>query len=154
VLNPVLLGIESDIGQFRFSLVGNRLDRLTMIPTLGAEQVDERTTAYAPKWQTSFDTTWYYHGLTVNYGYSYFSKTTRYSLLEIAAQPDIASPDNIYYDAFQQHDLHVAYDFDDAYQVYAGVRNFTDERPDYSTTYPISAVGRFVYGGFRVNFGL
>jgi len=154
LLDPARFGVDSDIGTFRLSLVGNRLDRLTTIPTIGADQINERTTAYRPKWQTSFDATWYFHGLTVNYGYSYFSKTARFTLLEIAAQPDIASPDNIYYDAFQQHDLHVAYDFANAYQVYAGVRNLTNERPDYSLTYPISAVGRFVYGGFRVNFGL
>jgi iron complex outermembrane recepter protein len=153
LLNPTQLGISSDIGTFRFSLVGNRLDRLTTIPTLGAEQINQRTTKYAPKWQSSLDTTWYYHGLTVNYGYSYFSKTTRYTLLEIAGEPDIASPANIYFDAFKQHDLHVAYDFADAYQVYAGVRNFTDETPDFSVNYPISPIGRFLYGGFRVNFG-
>ena len=153
LLNPVQLGIDADIGTFRFSLVGNRLDRLTMIPTPGAQQVNERTTAYRPKWQTSFDTTWYFRDLTVNYGYTYFSKTTRYTLLDIAGEPDIASPGNIYYDAFKQHDLHVAYDFASAYQLYAGVRNFTDEKPDYSVNYPISPIGRFVYGGFRVNFG-
>ncbi|MFL6576270.1 MAG: TonB-dependent receptor, partial [Povalibacter sp.] len=156
-LDPAQMGVASDIGKFQLSLVGNHLDRLTTIPTPGAQQIDKRTTAdedfKAPEWQTSFDATWYFHSLTVNYGYSYFSKTTRYDLLTLEGDPDTASSANIYYDAFQQHDISVAFDFKDAYQLYAGVRNFTDQRPDYSTYLPANPLGRFVYGGFKVSFG-
>jgi outer membrane receptor protein involved in Fe transport len=158
-LDPVRLGMDADIGTFAFSLVGSRLDRLTTIPTLGAEQIDQRTTAdlssgtYAPKWTTVFDTTWEYHGLTVNYGYNYFSKTTRYSLQTLAGNPDQASRSNIYYDARATHDLSASYDFAGGYRIYAGVNNLTDERPDYTTIYPVSPVGRFYYGGVKVSFG-
>jgi outer membrane receptor protein involved in Fe transport len=157
VLDPAAWGVSADIGKFALSIVGNRLDRLTQIPTPGAQQIDRRTTAdsdtKAPKWQSSFDASWYFHALTVNYGYSYFSKTTRYSLLQIAGDPDIASPSNIYFDAFEQHDLSASFDIGSNYRLYAGVRNLTNEKPDYSTIYPVSPVGRFVYGGFKVSFG-
>lgn len=79
LLDPARLGMDADIGTLRLSLIGSRLDRLTTIPTLGAAQIDERTTAdlqsgtCAPKWTTTFDTTWEFRGLTVNYGYNYFS---------------------------------------------------------------------------------
>ena len=152
-LDPARLGANADIGTFTFSLIGSRLDRLTTIPTLGAEAIDRRTTQYAPKWQSVFDTTWAYRSLTVNYGYNYFSKTTRYTLLTLQGNPDQASPDNIYYDAHETHDLSASYDFLGGYRVYAGVNNLTDERPDYSITYPVSPLGRFYYAGVKVSFG-
>lgn len=153
LLDPSQLGMDRYIGTLNISLVGNRLERLTTIPTLGADQIDERTTAYAPKRQASLDLTWSYENLKVNYGYSYFSKTTRYSLLALAGDPDMASPENIYYDALKQHDLSLAYDFRDTVEFFAGVRNLTDQKPDYSVLYPISAVGRYFYGGFKASFG-
>jgi outer membrane receptor protein involved in Fe transport len=159
LIDPARLGMDADIGTFTVSLIGSRLDRLTTIPTLGAEQIDDRTTAdlgsniYAPKWTTNFDTTWEYRGLTVNYGYNYFSKTTRYTLLTIAGNPDIASPENIYYDAHETHDLSASYNFLDSYRVYGGVNNLTDEGPDFTTIYPVSPVGRFYYAGLSVSFG-
>ncbi|MBM0105371.1 TonB-dependent receptor [Steroidobacter sp. S1-65] len=159
LLDPSRLGLDADIGTFRFALVGSRLDRLTTIPTLGAEQIDERTTAdlqsgtYAPKWTTTFDTTWEFGGLTVNYGFNYFSKTSRYTLLTLAGNPDQASRANIYYDAQETHDLSASFDFLDAYRIYAGVNNLTDQHPDFTTIFPVSPVGRFYYAGLTVSFG-
>ncbi len=153
LLDPSRFGVDRDIGTFQLSLIGNRLDRLTTIPTPGAEQVNERTTAYAPKWQNAFDLTWMYANVKVNYGFTYFSKTSRYTLLTVEGDPDNASPDNLYYDALEQHDLSVSVGFKDNYELYAGGRNLTDEKPDYSINYPISAVGRYFYGGFRMSFG-
>lgn len=158
-LDPSRLGMGADIGAFTFSLIGSRLDRLTTVPTLGAQQIDKRTTAnldtheYAPKWTSVFDTTWEFHGLTVNYGYNYFSKTMRYPLLTLAGNPDQASRSNIYFNARETHDLSASYDFSDGYRVYGGVNNLTDERPDYNTFYPVSPLGRFYYAGVRVSFG-
>ncbi|AMN47869.1 hypothetical protein ACG33_12320 [Steroidobacter denitrificans] len=153
LLDPALLGVDSYIGSFGISLLGSRLERLTTIPTLGADQIDERTTAYAPKLQTSLDLTWYFHGFTAFYGYDHFSKTSRYDLLTRAGNPDIASSKNIDYDAYDMHTLSLAFDFKGGYRLYAGVRNLTDERPDYSLNYPVSAVGRFYYGGFKMSLG-
>lgn len=158
-LDPMRLGMGADIGKFTFGLIASRLDRLTTIPTLGADQIDQRTVAdvpndnYAPKWTTAFDTTWEFQGLTVNYGLNYFSKTSRYPLLTLAGNPDQASRSNIYYDAKETHDLSASYDFLSGYRVYAGVNNLTNERPDYSTIFPVSPVGRFYYAGVIMSFG-
>lgn len=159
LLDPARFGMDADIGTLTLSLIGSRLDRLTTIPTLGADQIEKRTTAdvgsgtYAPKWQTVFDATWEFRGLAVNYGYNYFSKTKRYSLLTLAGNPDQASPSNIYYDAKQTHDLSASYDLPGGYGVYAGVNNLTNERSDYSIIFPVSPVGRFYYAGVKVSFG-
>lgn len=152
-IDPSDFGVDTYIGTFALSLVGNRLDRLTTIPTPGAEQIDERTTVYAPKWQTNLDLTWTFNGIKVNYGYTHFSKTTRFDLLTLAGNPDSASPANLYYNALNQHDLSLSVAFRDHYELYAGVRNLTDQKPDLSSNYPIDAVGRFLYGGFRMSFG-
>jgi iron complex outermembrane recepter protein len=152
-LESAQLGLSRDIGNFGLTLAGNHLDRLTTIPTIGAEQVDDRGTIYAPEWQTTLDLTWHWQALTINYGFNYFDETTRFSWLELQGDPDSASRENIYYDARETHDLSAAFDFLGGYRVYAGVNNLTDQRPDLSQLYPVSPVGRFFYAGFKASFG-
>jgi outer membrane receptor protein involved in Fe transport len=49
----------------------------------------------------------------------------------------------------------------DAFQIYGGVNNLFDQKPDIATlgdsiqspTYPVSAVGRYLYVGARVKLG-
>lgn len=153
LIDPRDFGSSRDFGTFQLAVSGNRLDRLTTIPTIGAEQVDDRGTIYAPKWQTNLDVTWTWRALTLNYGLNYFDETTRYSWLELQGDPDTASPENIYYDARETHDLSAALDFMDGYRVYVGVNNLTDQRPDLSQLYPVSPVGRYFYAGFKASFG-
>lgn len=153
VLDPARLGLDADIGVFNLSLVGNRLDRLTTIPMAGADQIDQRGTAYAPKRQIALDVTWKFRDLAVNYGLNYFSKTARFPLLTLSGNPDQASRDNMYYDARKTHDLSASYDFGGYYRVYGGINNLTDQRPDYSITAPVSPLGRFYYAGVKVSFG-
>ncbi|HTE41109.1 MAG TPA: TonB-dependent receptor [Steroidobacteraceae bacterium] len=151
--NPASVGVDADIGQFKFAIVGNRLDRLTLIPTLGAAEEDKRTTQLAPKWQTTLDLTWKYDALWVNYGFNYFSKTTIFSLNQMRGDPDIASEENQYYDARKTHDMTLAYEFIDDCRVYVGVNNLTDQKPDLSTFYPVSSIGRFFFAGAVVSLG-
>jgi outer membrane receptor protein involved in Fe transport len=152
-IDPASLGIKREIGLLGVTLVGNRLDRLTTVPTPGAQTIDQRTTQYAPKWQAQLDLTWTLGGLRVNYGYNYFSPTTRYTLLTLAGDPDEASHADIFFNSRHTHDLSVAYDFLNAYRVYAGVNNLTNQRPDLNTGYPVSPVGRFIFAGVKVDFG-
>lgn len=150
-LNPADLGVRSDIGTFNFRLLGNYLHRLTFIPTPGADVDDDRTEQFAPKWQVTFDLTWVKAPLTVNYGFNYFSKTKRYSLADLEGDPDLASPENITYNARHTHDLQVAVDVQDNLRIYAGVNNFTNQKPDLSTFYPVNPIGRFFYFGISSN---
>ena len=47
-----------------------------------------------------------------------------------------------------------AYDITDAVNLYAGVNNLFDEKPEFGySSYPISAMGRYFYLGARVDFG-
>ena len=53
-----------------------------------------------------------------------------------------------------EHDINAAWDFNDHVNVYAGINNIFDQRPEFGySSYPISAMGRFFYAGARVNFG-
>ncbi len=149
-VDPSRFGVNSDIGIFNLRLTGNYLDRLSFIPTPGAEVDVARGESYAPKWQTTFDLTWVRGPLTVNYGFNYFGRTSRYSLTTLAGDPDIASKENIYFNARQTHDLQVGYDVADGFRLYGGVNNLTDQRPDFSTSYPVNPIGRFFYAGARV----
>ena len=48
----------------------------------------------------------------------------------------------------------MAYDITDAVNLYAGVNNLFDEKPEFGySSYPISAMGRYFYLGARMNFG-
>lgn len=51
-----------------------------------------------------------------------------------------------------EHDLQISYDIELRYQVYGGVTNLFDQQPDIAAGfgYPVSAVGRSMYVGFRV----
>ena len=152
-LDPARLGIGDNLGFFNLKLTGNYLDRLTFIPTPGAEIDNSRGTIFAPKWQATFDLTWVRGPLIVNYGVNYFSRTSRYDLTTLAGDPDIASEENIYYDARFTHDIQVGYDIRENFRLYAGANNLFNQLPDFSTNYPVNPVGRFIYLGARVNFG-
>jgi outer membrane receptor protein involved in Fe transport len=151
---PSQHGASAAWGKFAFAVIGNHLNSLTFIKSPGADVEDDRTTKYAPEWQTNLDLTWTRDRLTVAYGLNYFSKTTRYSLATIAGTPDIAAPRYLYYQARQTHDLQLAFDMQKNLRIYAGVNNLTDQKPDISPNYPVSPVGRFVYVGVKAKVGM
>ncbi|MFO1375829.1 MAG: TonB-dependent receptor [Steroidobacteraceae bacterium] len=154
VLDAATLGSKTDFGQLQFSLVGNKLTKLTFIPTPGADLVNDKNTQYAPKTQMSFDLTWLKGDFILNYGLNYFSKTLRYSRPVLAGDPDQASPGDVYYNRRLTHDVQIAYDFrDETVRVYAGVNNLTNQKPDLDTIYPVSPVGRYIYVGAKAKFG-
>ncbi|QPQ55162.1 TonB-dependent receptor [Allosphingosinicella flava] len=139
------------VGTFNLRIVGNYLDKLTYIPTPGADIDDDRTEAFAPKYSGTFDLTWVKGPLSINYGLNYFSKTRRYTTEQVEANPDIADPKYIFYREKWQHDLRLAYDVSKEFEVYGGVNNLTDEKGDVaSTSYPYNFLGRFFYIGARV----
>lgn len=139
------------LGSFSLSLVGGYLDRLEFIPTPGANVDIDREELYSPKWNATGDITWKMDGVTVNYGISWFSKTRRYELETLAANPDIAAPEFLWYKERWQHDVQVAFDVNDKFRFYIGGNNIWNQKPDrFSINYPISFVGRYLYAGARV----
>jgi iron complex outermembrane receptor protein len=54
-----------------------------------------------------------------------------------------------------QHDIRAQYAVNEDFAFYAGVNNFTDQKPDigFETNVPISPVGRYLYAGAKMTFG-
>lgn len=150
--DPRRLGI-GDIGIFNIQLLGNYLHRLEFINTPGAPVDDDRREQFAPKWQVTLDITWQRGPLSINYGFNYFSPTSRYSNASLVGDPDLASRENIFFNSRHTHDVRLGYDVRENFNIYAGVNNVADQRPDFSTFYPVNAIGRFFFLGARVNFG-
>ena len=142
------------IGTFNLKLVGGYLDKLNFVGTPGADPTDSRGTDYAPKYQATGDLTWSSGVITLNYGLSWFDKTLRYSKLIVAGDPDYVAPEYLYFKERWQHDLFASVDVNKSFQIYGGVNNVFDQKPDVgATSYPISSVGRFAYAGVRVKTG-
>ena len=100
-----------------------------------------------------FDVTWTYENWTVNYGFSYFSKTQRIDPAAIALNPDYSDPRFFKYDERFTHDIQVGYELSDNVEIYGGINNFTNQEPDPgSLDQPVSPRGRYYYLGVTVNF--
>ena len=142
------------LGTFSLRVIGNYLDSLTTVPTPGANPIENAGTQFAPKYQANTDLTWNTGPLTINYGLSWYDKTSRYALGTIASNPDIVEKKYLYFKERWVHDLYVSYDVGDNFQFYGGINNFTNNKPDTAADdYPVSAVGRFFFFGAKMNIG-
>lgn len=166
LLNPVDFGVERDIGTFQFNLVANRLTKLEFVAIDGAEASSELGFAGAPKWQANFDVTWLWNDLMVNYGFNWFDETKRFTDERRASNPNYV-PDGYWtWSPRETHDIQVQYAFQDRYQAYAGINNFTNQLPDRGSTgtastgaaaftegaSPVGPVGRYFYVGMKSSF--
>lgn len=155
-LDPATIGIEQDIGKFTFTLSGNYLESLEAIVAVDAPVRDDKGVEGAPEWQANFDVTWEMGPVSVNYGYSWFDKTSRVSNVTLNTQPDSLPPEWMYYDARSVHDIQARYSLNEQFSVYGGVNNITDQEPQPigfgDASYPVSSLGRFFYLGVNANF--
>lgn len=148
-----LLATESQ-GEFRFQLVGGYLDRLEFVATPGAEVDSDLEEQYYPKFSATLDVVWERGPFTLAYGINWYSETDRFESEILAGDPDYTDPEFFRVKAKWEHDLNVAWDVTEQVNVFAGVNNLFDEKPDYGfSSYPISAMGRYFYLGANVNFG-
>lgn len=139
-------------GTFQVRLVGNYLDKLRFVPSLGAEFENEldSSTLPAPRYSANFDLTWIKGPLTLNYGINWHDKTRRVTREQEAANPDYVASEYIWYKEKWEHELYVSYDIDERFNIYAGVNNLFDTKPDVGgVAYPISAVGRSFFMGAK-----
>lgn len=142
----------ANAGTFTVRAQGNYLDKLQFVPTAGADpENDLESAAYpAPKYSATFDLTWTKGPLTLNYGVNWWSKTRRVTPEQERANPDYVAPEYIWYKEKWEHELYVAYSVDDKYDIYAGINNLFDMKPDVAATgYPVSAVGRSFFLGVK-----
>ena len=146
------VGLGDKLGQLTFKLSGNYLDKLEFVPSLGAEPENKLYDASypAPRYSATFDLTWIKGPLTVNYGIDWFGKTRRVTPEQEAANPDYAPKDLIWYHQKWEHQIYVSYDVEDKYQIYMGINNLWDRKPDDgAVAYPVSAEGRSFFLGFK-----
>jgi outer membrane receptor protein involved in Fe transport len=138
-------------GQFHFSLVGGYLDEISFVPTIGADVDDDLLEVYNPRWRGNASLTWSLNNLSINYGVNYWSKTRRYTTEVLEADPDIAAPQYLWYKKRMEHDIRAVYDIRNTYQIYGGVNNLFNAKPDFGErSYPVSGLGRYFYAGVKV----
>jgi outer membrane receptor protein involved in Fe transport len=150
-LNYRLGSRNARFGSFNFRVTGNYLHKLTFVPSQGAD-VENRRGEYtfrAPKYSGTADITWTLGKTTLNYGVNWWDNTSRYSNQAMEANPDITSPEYLYVKEKWEHEAQVAFDVTDRFNVYAGVNNLLDTKPDVALTGPVSTVGRFFYLGVK-----
>ena len=141
-------------GSFNVQLVGGYLDRLEFIATPGAEVDSDLGEEYFPKLSGTVDVSWEKGPLTLSYGINWFGKTDRWTRETLAGDPDYTDPRYFKVKQKMEHDFSASYDFTDQVNVYAGINNVFDQKPEFGyTSYPVSAMGRYFYAGARVNFG-
>jgi iron complex outermembrane recepter protein len=140
------------IGKFDFSLVGGYLDKISFVPSLGAAARDDTLRRQNPRWRGSLSADWTLDGFSLGYAFTYFSKTRRFTAEQLAANPDIAAPEFLFYKELAQHDFRASYKVGDRFQLFAGVNNAFDQLPDFDQlSYPGSGVGRFIYAGAKIS---
>lgn len=144
-----------NLGEFKFQVVGGFLNRLEFISSPGAEVTNDLGQQYYPKFSTNFDATWTHGALTLGYGINWFSKTDRFTRDTLAGDPDYSDPRYFKIKEKWEHDINAAYDINDQINLYAGINNLFDEKPEFEfSSYPVSGMGRYFYLGARMNFGV
>lgn len=148
------LVLDPKIGTFAFRLNGNYLDKKTFVPTPGADVENDRLTTFDPKYSGTLDVTWTKGPLTLNYGLNYFSKTRRFTVDQITANPDLAEERFFFFRERVEHDFQASVAVNDDFSFYGGVNNIGDKRGDVaSISDPYGAIGRFLYVGARIGLG-
>ncbi len=141
---------KADIGTFNFRLQGGYLNDLTFIAAVGGVPEQQRNRTYRPNYVGNFDLTWNRGPLTVNYGLAWQGKTQRFTTIELRANPDLVDPRFFNFKERWEHDIQVSYDVDERFRVFGGVNNLTDQQPDLSSNIPVSAIGRYIFVGAKV----
>ena len=152
-LNVDYLLRTSGAGTFDFRLVGGYLHRLDQIALPDAPATDNVDQFGAPRWNLDFSPTWTIGGLSINYNLRWFDRTRVQPKQTTDADPDYAPAAQLRYSALWQHDVQVQYQWSSGLALYGGVLNLTDQKPDLgnSINAPISAVGRYLYVGAKIN---
>ena len=150
VLDPARFGIERDIGKFRFTFTGNKLESLKFIEDPSDPLSEDETVgqAFVPKYQANMDVTWNWKNANVTYGYNWFEKTRRFE----GVPDDYIDPRYFDHEARSTHDIQMRYQVRNDVSVYGGINNFTDEKPSRGNVdYPVSPLGRYFYMGVNLS---
>ena len=140
-------------GSFDVRFVGGYLHRLDIVATPGAQVEDQVDQQGRPKFNFVFSPTWTKDALTVSYNLRWFDRTRRFPKNTTDANPDIAAPELLRYKELWQHDLQASLQVAEAFSLYGGVINLSNQRPDEdSYDFPVSSRGRYLYAGARLTY--
>ncbi|RYF04111.1 MAG: TonB-dependent receptor, partial [Oxalobacteraceae bacterium] len=149
------LDVSPEVGAFSLRVNGNYLDKLTFVPTPGAEVEDSRLLPSAPKYSGQADLTWTNGPLTLNYGLTYQSKTRRFTVDQITANPNYADPQYFFYRERWEHDIQASVRAGDRFSFYGGVNNLSGKIGDVGNRTgigtPYNVLGRVFYAGARMS---
>lgn len=145
-------------GSINFRNIATYLDKLDQFPfQVDPDFVDEEKGEVGdPEWSTVFNATWSWDQWSVNYEFRWFDSMLEVEIDDFEADPDLRS--NVETGSTAYHDLQVRYLPLDNTEVFVGVNNITEEWPPNTRTGAstnsamFDNVGRFFYGGVRVNF--
>jgi iron complex outermembrane receptor protein len=141
----------SDWGTFNFRLFGNHLQKLQITNLPGTAPVSMKGQKGAPEWQANLDVSWQKDNASLRWQLHYFDETNRFDEATMRNNPNIVSAKYMQFDQGLSHDIHGSYTFNETMTVYLGMNNVTDEEPDVGeTSYPVSAIGRYLFAGFNV----
>ncbi len=142
---------SESIGKFGLTLVAGYLDKISFVPSAGADVDNDIREAYNPRWRGNANIDWTLDGFNLNYGINFFSKTRRFTTEQLTANPDLSDPKFFFYKERWEHDVRLGYDVNDKFSFFGGVNNLLDAKPDFSElSYPVSGIGRFFYAGAKV----
>lgn len=143
--------ISPESGQFQFNLNGGYLDSIRFLSTPGAQDDEDVLEGYNPRWRGSAALDWSLNKVSLGYSINYWSKTRRFTAETLAGEPDIVDPKYLWYKEKVEHAIRGSVSASDRFQLYAGVNNLFDQKPDFGElSYPVSGVGRFFYAGVRI----
>lgn len=138
-------------GTFDLRFVGGYLHTLQQIATPGAQPENQAGQPGRPKYNFVLSPTWSLTGLTLSYNLRWADATRRFPRATTDANPDYAAPRYLRYSDLWQHDVQLQYAVNDAFALYGGINNLSDQKPDVdSYDYPISSLGRYLYVGVKL----
>jgi len=149
---------SKDLGTVDFRLIGTYLIKNDSFPFQTDPDFvdDEKGELGDPEWAMNFNATWNIAKWTFNYEMRYFSSQLLVENDSLESNPDSQYP--LYSGNAFYHDVQVRYQIRDNVQVFGGVNNISQKFPplNLSAAGSDSAIydniGRFYYGGVRVNF--
>jgi outer membrane receptor protein involved in Fe transport len=144
---------DGEMGSFNLSGTVGYLDKFEFLPANGGIVDDERGEIGYPEWSGVADVTWEMGNVRLNYGVQYIGEQLRFEIDQIAADPDIASPEFLSIDERFIHDIRAEVQtFNQQASFFVGVNNFTNELPARGlSNAPTGWLGRVFYAGVRVN---
>ncbi|MDX1405846.1 MAG: TonB-dependent receptor [Woeseiaceae bacterium] len=148
----------TSLGTFDFRLIATRLDKLDLFPFQSQPDfVDEEAGELGdPEWAANFNATWNWDKWAFNYELRWLDSMLEVEIDELAADPDLQSP--IETGSVVHHDIQIRYQATDDIDAFVGVNNLTQEFPVHGLSGAgtdsaiFDNIGRFYYGGVRVNF--